>query len=57
MIQSLLDSDALPDNDLRAMVNLIDKDKASSSSSSIYFEVTMVVLYCRLDSDIEYSCH
>lgn len=55
MIQSLLDGDTLPENDLRAMVNLIDKDKANQGYSSIYFEVKMMIASRNLEMSVRCS--
>lgn len=52
MIQSLLDGDTLPENDLRAMVNLIDKDKANQGYGSIYFEVKMMIASRNFDMGV-----
>jgi len=55
VIQSLLDGDTLPENDLRAMVNLIDKDKANQGYSSIYFEVKMMIASRNLEMSVRCS--
>lgn len=44
MIQSLLDDVPLPDDDLRAMVDLIDKDKGDQHRGGISFEVTLLAV-------------